>query len=120
MKMKTLLLMMTAALCLAAAPAQAVLKQDLGSVIVYPNPFQPKLNHTAVTFDNMPAAATLKIYKMTGELILEREVATTDGLVTWDTTNSGGNRVASGVYLYVLTAGGAGSTKAKGKIVILR
>jgi hypothetical protein len=42
------------------------------------------------------------------------------GLVVWDLRNSAGDRVASGVYLYIVdSAGGSCSTKS-GKLVIIQ
>ena len=72
----------------------------------YPNPFNPV---TQITFD-LPQAGPVKLQLFN---ILGQEVRTlldgfeTEGVktVTWDATGRNGERLASGVYLYRLTAG---------------
>ena len=116
-KLLSTILLSVCALFLGVNYVQAVLSTDLNSVIAYPNPFQAKLGHTKVTFDNLTSTARIKIYKKTGELIYERVISTTDGRSAWDLTNNDGSGVASGIYIYLITSG---DNKCTGKIAVLK
>jgi hypothetical protein len=93
------------------------LSQNLDNVVVYPNPFEPKLGHTKVTFDNLTGYVRIKIYKKTGELIYEKVTSTTDGRADWNLINNDGSGVASGIYLYLISSG---DSKCSGKIAVLK
>jgi hypothetical protein len=84
----------------------------------YPNPFN---SNTEIKF-NLPNAgdATVQIYDITGA----RVKMLTSGLIDagehsliWNGTNETGARVASGIYFYTVSAGGAHVTK---KMVYLK
>jgi len=119
---KTLVIVGIATLFLGpqAQPLQADLVasfQDFSAVRAYPNPW--KINqHGAIpiTFDHLPDGfvSTVKIYTISGELV--RTLSGTQTL-RWDMRNDGGQNVASGIYLYLLTAGSSHKT---GKVVVIR
>ncbi len=112
-------LMVTVAVCITGrVEAPAAPLENLGNVIVYPNPFMPGQGHTLITFENLTSSVRLRIYKINGELVYEKAADNTDGSITWDVTNDDNRKVASGLYIYFIT-GGAGE-KISGKIVILR
>jgi hypothetical protein len=71
----------------------------------YPNPF----NATTQIAFRLPAEGTvsLRIYNLAGQLVREYEEYMSAGQrsITWNGTNSSGERVASGVYFYKLEAG---------------
>ncbi len=72
----------------------------------YPNPFNPT---TAIEF-SVPERADvqLDIYNILGrkvKTLVDREMAAGDYTVQWDGTSESGQSVATGVYLYRLTAG---------------
>lgn len=98
--------------------ADAAIAANLNNVIVYPSPFDVRLNHTVVTFANLTSTATLRIYKLTGEVVFEKEFTTVDGNAVWDVTNKDNNKVASGLYIYLIT--NSDGQKKTGKIAILR
>jgi hypothetical protein len=89
-----------------------------GTVTNYPNPFHPGETPTTIAYvlaDN--ARVTMKVYTLTGDLVLRREFSQGDdggraGLneVLWDGRNGRGDFVASGGYIMVLNAEGAGET----------
>jgi hypothetical protein len=69
----------------------------------YPNPFNPTTN---IEF-SIPKSEQVKIriYNIAGQLIKEivnKEYTTGTHLVSWNSTNTLGNKVASGVYIYAL------------------
>ncbi|NUM78655.1 T9SS type A sorting domain-containing protein, partial [candidate division KSB1 bacterium] len=72
----------------------------------YPNPFNPS---TTISFQ-LPenSDVTLSIYNTNGQLVKKLVAGTMNAgqhTLVWDATNERGERVASGVYLYVLKAG---------------
>jgi len=91
--------------------------QDLGAVRAYPNPWRiDRHGALPMVFDQIPAAtvATLRIFTISGELV--RTMTGAQNL-QWDLRNQGGQNVASGVYLYLLTAD---NQKKTGKVVVIR
>ena len=77
---------------------------------VFPNPFRPAMGHTNVTFSNLPASTSLKIYTLTGEKVREL-TASAAGVATWDGNNENGHGAASGVYFVYAKAPNGGGTK---------
>jgi hypothetical protein len=72
----------------------------------YPNPFNPS---TVIRFQ-LPVSGevTLSIYNTNGQLVrklVAGEMNAGRHTIVWDATNERGERVASGVYLYVIKAG---------------
>jgi hypothetical protein len=95
-------------------PGQAA---DLSRVKAYPNPFRPGQGHTGIIFQPLTSECTLRIYKLTGELVREFS-GTRGGLALWDAGNAAGHPVASGVYLYTIS--NSQGERKNGKVVILR
>ncbi len=86
-------------------------------VKVYPNPFKPSQGHDKITFEGLTNEVKIRIYKITGELVYEKEYSSTNGYEYWQAINSYGEELASGAYIYVIEGGGE---KAIGKIAIIR
>lgn len=91
----------------------------VSAIFAFPVPFQPGLNpnHRTITFANTPKDTVIKVFTVAGDLVRELTAGDDTGQVTWDVTNSAGERVASDVYLYVAEHGGDRKT---GKLVIIR
>ncbi len=94
------------AICLLtlAMPSHAagMVSTSLSGVKAYPNPWRSdKHANTSVKFDNMPAASTVKIFTVSAQEVKTLS-ADSAGLATWDRTNESGERVASGVYIYLI------------------
>jgi len=96
----------------------------------YPNPFRPaKENFTTIYFTTKRPVVdkTIDIFNLAGELVLNVENSNIymanwydDGYVykyEWDGRNDYGQRVASGIYIYVVNADG--NTK-KGKLAVIK
>lgn len=95
-----------------------VLPQAVSLAQNYPNPFNPQ---TAISYQ-LPNfnAVKLSIYNMLGQEIktlVDQKQAAGSYTVSWDGTNAFGAAVASGVYIYRLSAGDAVSVK---KMLLLR
>ncbi|MCG3204167.1 MAG: hypothetical protein KCHDKBKB_00873 [Elusimicrobia bacterium] len=84
----------------------------------FPVPFTPSTNssHTKITFTNLPASGTIKIYTTDGRLVVELPIPNTS-LLDWAVTNSKGEKLATGVYIYLIKGD---STRYEGKLVIIR
>jgi len=72
----------------------------LAHASVFPNPFKPYQGHTHMTFDGLTAQARIEIFTITGERVCTIEETNGDGKASWDVTNSQGNKLASGIYIY--------------------
>lgn len=102
---------------------------DLTPAYAFPVPFRPNSGNSArygnwterIRFTNMPAYGRLRIFTITGELVRDFDIAATpltaEGYLTWDVNNSAGQTVASGVYLWEITAG---KNRKTGKLVVIK
>lgn len=91
-------------------------RDNLEGVYAYPNPVRPSFTGN-VTIDGLTARANVKITDIEGNLVFEE--VSEGGSVLWDTTAFGKYRVASGVYLVLITTDDALETKIS-KIMIIR
>lgn len=98
-----------------AAPA---LPTDGFELSCYPNPFNPS---TTISFSTAePGDAKLAIFDARGALVktlIDGPLNSGEHRVRWNGTNEVGDRVASGVYFYRVTADKRSSTK---KMILLR
>ncbi len=74
--------------------------ENLEEVLIYPNPVRPNFNGN-VRIENLTANTNVKITDLVGNLVYEE--TTTGGSIEWDTTAFGRYKVASGVYLILIT-----------------
>lgn len=74
--------------------------EDLDNVFAFPNPVKPGFDGN-VTIDGLTDRARIKITDIEGNLVFE--VVSQGGSVQWDTTSFNGNRVASGVYMLLIS-----------------
>ena len=90
--------------------------EDLEGVYAYPNPVRPTYFGN-VTIDGLTAKANVKITDITGNLVFE--TTSEGGSIQWDTTAFSKYRVASGVYLVLITSDDNLLTKVV-KIMVIR
>lgn len=98
---------------LALGFGQAAGAQQLAGFRVFPNPVHVSRGENGVTFDQI-TGADVRIFTIDGALI--REFNGVSSFV-WDLTNDSGDKVESGVYIYLVTMGGE---KITGKIAVIR
>ncbi len=91
-------------------------REDLENVYAFPNPVRPGFIGN-VTIDGLTARANVKITDITGNLVFE--TTSEGGSVLWDTTAFGKYKVASGVYLVLISTDDAIETKVI-KIMVIR
>jgi hypothetical protein len=96
---------------------------DLSQVKVYPNPWRKDKHATQnVTFANLPIGSTVKLFTVSGHQV--KSFTESGGKAIWDLTNDSGDKVASGIYVYLITVGdtgyGGNGQKLKGKVAVIR
>jgi len=89
---------------------------DLTSVYVYPNPVRPEYEGT-VKISNLTNKAVVKITDIEGNLVFE--TTSEGGTIEWDTTAFGKYKVASGVYMILVSDQDGIETTVK-KVMIIR
>ena len=72
--------------------------------------------HPSITFAGLTVGTTIKIFTASGHLA--KELHTDGPSIPWDLANDSGDKVASGVYLYVITDGQG--DKVRGKVAIIK
>jgi len=89
---------------------------EIENIYVYPNPFRP-LKDLYLTFKNIPIGTEIIIYNLSGEKIIKLQENSGIGYLKWDSRNSQGEKVASGIYFYYAQNG---KFKKNGKIAIIK
>ena len=96
----------------------AVIQSNFEGTHIYPNPFKPSIGHTKIFFTNLTTHTKIMIFNTAGELVYEEEKDTPTGELSWNVKNNEGKKIASGVYIYLIT-NDHGHTK-RGKLAIVR
>lgn len=97
-------------------------EEILYDTIAYPNPFYPE-NGDIIRIENkdsitMPKGNTFcRIYDLNGDIVMEMDKNIYEQF-SWDGLNKSGNKCASGIYFYVISA--LNGQTSKGKIVLIR
>ena len=69
-----------------------------------------------MTFDGLVAGTTIKIFAVSGHKL--KELHGDGPSIPWDLTNDSGDKVASGIYVYLVTDGQG--DKVKGKLAVIK
>jgi hypothetical protein len=72
---------------------------------------------TGIIFDNLPAALTLQIYTLSGQLVKQFDIFDGMGTIQWDVRDSDGRDAAAGGYFAVLSSPGQKSVVKKLAII---
>jgi hypothetical protein len=100
-----------------AAQAASVATSPLNAVKVYPNPWRvDKHQNISIKFEGAPAGSVIKIFTIAAQEV-KVLAADASGSATWDRTNMGGERIASGVYIYLIIDPQGNETS--GKIAVI-
>ncbi|MFH1896762.1 MAG: carboxypeptidase regulatory-like domain-containing protein [Candidatus Desantisbacteria bacterium] len=89
---------------------------NLKQVIVYPNPYLQDKHGYSIFFDRLTENSTIKIFNIAGELV--QEIAVQSSPQSWNACNFDGEKVASGIYIYLITD--PMENKKTGKLAIIR
>jgi len=90
---------------------------NLENAHVYPNPCKVYAGHTEIIFTDLTAAAVIKIYTISGDLVRRLDKSSITNRIVWDLKNNEGDPVASGIYIYFVKYE---SMIKKGKIVVIK
>ncbi len=90
---------------------------DLFYAYAFPVPFKPSRGDSEIIFVNLSPMATIKIFTLNGELVKKIEHISGDTILSWDVTNDHGEKLASGVYLYLIKNE---KQSKKGKLMIVK
>ncbi|MBU0701810.1 PEGA domain-containing protein, partial [bacterium] len=91
---------------------------NLEQVLVYPNPYYADGPGDGIYFDHLSENATIQIFTIVGELVWEIGVENLLLKKKWEVCNSVGEKVASGIYIYLIKDS-SGNRKA-GKLAVIR
>ena len=98
-------------------PGTTVTPAPTINVRVYPNPWRKdKHDGNPMTFSGLVAGTTIKIFTVSGHKV--KELQTNGPSVPWDLTNDSGDKVASGIYVYLMTDGQG--DKVRGKLAVVK
>jgi len=98
-------------------PPPLLSSELLPTVRVYPNPWRSDRHHESpIVFSGLSPKTRVQIFTMSARLV--RDVMTEGPRWSWTLDNMSGKKVASGLYLYVVTD--SQGQKTKGKIAILK
>ena len=102
----------------------AFLKTNLSEIIVFPNPYRPgsggAYDASNITFRNLTQKVKIRIFNIAAELVKTIDYDGQTGQLAWDARNDDGQKVASGVYIYIASNPDDTSQKAKGKFAIIK
>jgi ligand-binding sensor domain-containing protein len=91
---------------------------NLSSVSGFPNPFRPDEENARFYIDNLAEKSNVSIFTADGHLVKTIPPSEILGArVSWDGTNNEGDKVAAGIYVYLVTAKAG---EAGGKIAVVR
>ncbi len=98
-------------------PPATVTASNAPAVRAYPNPWRSDKHTAPMVLDHLAAGSDIRIFTISGQLV-RRLAADALGAASWDLSNSSGERVASGIYLFL--AKDAMSHDARGKLAVIR
>lgn len=99
------------------AAAFVLSRTDLSNVFAYPNPYRGDSGQAYVTIAGLTPEATVRILDANGRLVRTLHETDGNGGIQWDLKDDAGNSVASGIYIFYVTAEG---DKAMGKVAVVR
>ncbi len=91
-------------------------ESNLDNAYCYPNPTKDE-----ITFTRLTKQIKVKIFNIAGELVYGEQEHQADGNAkwTWKCINNDGEKIASGIYIYILQDPVSGSMK-RGKLGVIR
>ena len=87
---------------------------DLSNMEAFPNPVVISEGDDQVEFTRVPSSGILTIFTAAGDMVAEIDLSRNN---TWDLRNSGGERVAGGIYIFHVRSGDASGT---GKFAVIK
>jgi hypothetical protein len=97
-------------------------RTNVSDIRVIPNPYNVREEweegESRITFDNLPGEATIYVYNVIGELVIQLDHSSpTDDFIEWNLKSGTGRDVVSGVYLYKVESSAGDKV---GKFIVIR
>lgn len=93
---------------------------DLSQTHAFPVPFRPSLGHDKITFTDLPPAVEITIFTLNGERIRRLNKNNSEPTLVWNPVrNENGERVGSGLYLFLIRDLSTDEKKL-GKLIVIR
>lgn len=99
-------------------PSKKPAANRLSKVFVYPNPCYAN-RHYELTFAELTKDVTIKIFNIAGELVRTLQKNDPGDKKNWDLRNDAYEKVASGIYIYLVSDNDTGE-KVTGKLGVIR
>ncbi len=103
-----------------SAPAQTdvtLVAETLGGVQVFPNPWRVDRHRgEEITFGQLTDHVRIRVFSVSGQLV--KDLGDAASAAHWDLTNATGERVGSGIYLYLIT--NSMGQQIRGKVAVIR
>ncbi len=96
---------------------QMGVQSNLANVFIYPNPYRGDQHGGYIIFSNLVYHSKISIYTPNGFLVKQMDERNAGGEVEWLLDNEKGEKVASGIYIYYISADGEQKV---GKLAIIR
>ena len=90
---------------------------NLSDAYGFPVPFKPSEGDSTITFTNLAAECTIRIFTMSGNLVATLSETDGDGQYSWNVKNTDGSSMISGIYLYHIQSS---SDSKVGKLLIVK
>jgi len=91
---------------------------SLNDLTVYPNPFKFSKGYPGIVFDNLTLDARVRIFTISGELVVDSGEIKEWGRWVWNLKNNEGKEAARGIYVYLITD--SSGERRIGKIVVIK
>ncbi len=78
-------------------------KESLDEMYVYPNPYSISSNQDYVTLANITREASIDIYNLSGQFLINIKETNGNGGVEWNLKDKNGNKVPTGIYIFRAT-----------------
>lgn len=102
----------------APSHSQTSVSADLSNAYAFPVPYQPSFGQPYISFINLSAEATVRIYDMNGTMVrILHATRLDDGILKWDVRDDKGNPLSSDVFFYVIESS---EQKKSGKLLVVR
>ena len=87
---------------------------------VFPNPWRSDryTGQPYITFDHLPLGSTVKIFSVSRAFCDQRPAGSDPTMAKWLLTNDSGDKVASGIYIYLIKADQG--QKKTGQVVVIK
>lgn len=97
---------------------EPLIASTLDNLVVYPNPFRTSQGLVGIIFEWLTFDARIRIFTISGKLVVDSGELWNQGIWTWDARNKKGEEVARGTYVYLVT--NSARNRKIGKIAIIK